>query len=119
MANTKKSPLQMMKDKFGGKETLVDRLIDVLGAGDDKAATKTRLLAISNAKLLRLFQVGSEIKDKFGSKEKLAQAVAEAAGKAKDSAYVARLVKMAEKTPARVLDLLKITTRRAKAEKAA
>jgi hypothetical protein len=109
MATTKKSPLQAMKDKFGDKETLVDRVLSVihLVEGEDKDALKSRLLAVSNRKLLRMFEVASEMKSKYGSPEGLAEAAAKAAGKAKDSAYVAKLTKLAQKSPARVLDVLK------------
>ena len=114
MATTKKSPVQVMKEKFGEKETLVDRLLGVITLGaEERDAAKTRLLAVSNKKLLRLFEVTSEIKSKYGSADKLAEAAAKAAGKAKDAAYVARLTKLASKSPSRVLDLLKSATKAA------
>jgi len=105
------SPLQKTKEKFGGKEALVDRVLGVLPvAAEDKDSTKARLLAVSNKKLLRLLQVTSEIKTTYGSAEKLAEAAASAVGKAKDAAYVAKLTRLAQRTPARVLDLLKSTS---------
>jgi len=62
------SPLQRTKEKFGGKEALVDRVLGVLPvAAEDKDSTKARLLAVSNKKLLRLLQVTSEIKTTYGS----------------------------------------------------
>ena len=113
MATTKKSPLQQMKDKFGEKETLVDRVLSVIGAGDEERdAVKSRLLAVSNKKLLRIFEIASEVKTKYGSPDKLAEAAAKAAGKAKDAAYIARLTKLAQKSPARVLDLLKAAAKK-------
>lgn len=108
MATTKKSPLQTMKEKFGEKEQLVDRILSVITLGDeDKDTVKSRLLAVSNKKLLRIFEVASEVKTRYGSAEKLAEAAAKAAGKAKDQAYVAKLAKIAQKSPARVLDMVK------------
>ena len=71
------------------------------------ASGLTRLLAASNKKLLRLLEVAHEIKDKYGSSEKLAEALASKLGRAKDQAYLAKLVKLAQRTPARVLDLLR------------
>jgi hypothetical protein len=112
---TKKSPLARQKDEFESKEKLVDRVLSVLGAitktDDDKDAFKARLLAASNKKLLRLFEVGSEIKSKYGSMEKLAQAVAAAMGRAKDTPFVQKLQGY---TPARLFDMAKIAEKRGK-----
>src|SRR6185369_1606576 len=69
---------------------------------EERDAVKSRLLAVSNKKLMRIFEVASEVKTKYGSPDKLAEAAAKAAGKAKDSAYLARLTKMAQKSPALV-----------------
>ena len=114
MATTKKSPLEIVKEKFTDKESLVDRVLGVIpNAGD--ADIKKKLLAASNAKLLRMLEVGSEVKSKYGSTEKLAEAAAQAVGKAKDQAYVAKLAAIAAKTPARVLDLVQVATKKAAA----
>ena len=115
MATKQKSPLMEMKEKFGGKETLVDRLLGVLEVEGEKDAFKTKLLAASNKKLLRLFEVTNEVKQKFGSPERLAEAAAKALNKAKDQAYVARLTHLAKTTPAKVLDLLRAAEKRNKA----
>lgn len=116
MATTKKSPLAQMKDKFQDKETLVERVVSVLpSGGDDVEALKKKLLAASNKKLLRLFEIGSEIKTKYGSTDALAAAAAAAVGKAKDQAYVAKLAGLAKKSPGRVLDMVSVATKRAKA----
>jgi hypothetical protein len=113
---TKKSPLQQTKDEFGSKEKLVDKLVSLLGSvskGDeDKDNLKSRLLAASNKKLLRLLDVAGTIKEKYGSVDKLADATAKALGRAKDAPYVAKLKTFA---PARLLDLLRAAEKRAKA----
>ena len=115
MASASHSPFKTMKDKHGEKESLVDRLLGVVDLGGlDKDAMKTKLLAASNKKLLRLLDVANEIKQKYGSTEQLAEAAAKALGKAKDQTYVARLTAMAKSTPARVLDLLRAAEKRAK-----
>ena len=124
MATTKKSPshspIQKMKDKFGDKETLVDRILAVITLGEEERdAAKTRLLAVSNKKLLRIFEISSEVKSKYGSADKLAEAAATAVGKAKDKAYIAMLAKLAWKTPARVLDLVKAAGKTKSKSKAA
>ena len=116
MATQKKSPLSQMKEQHKDKETLVDRLLSVIELGEtSKEDMKARLLAASNKKLLRLLAVGNEIKDKFGSTQKLAEAAAAAMGKAKDQAYVDKLVRLAQRTPARVLDLVHAAAAKTKA----
>jgi hypothetical protein len=72
-------------------------------------------LGASIKKLLRLLEVATEIRSKYGSSQKLAEAVAQAVGKAKDSAYIAKLVAMAKRQPARVLDMARSAAARAKA----
>jgi hypothetical protein len=112
---TKKSPLARQKDEHESKEKLVDRVISLLGSispsDEDKDSLKTRLLAASNKKLLRLHDVSNEIKSKYGSVEKLAEAVGSALGRAKDAPYITKLKSY---TPARLFDLLKNAEKRAK-----
>src|SRR5260221_14552031 len=91
----KKTPLARQKDEFGSKEKLVGRLVGLLGqitkVEGDKDDLKAKLLAASNKKLLRLFEVGAEVKEKFGSVDKLVDATAQALGRAKDLPYVTKL----------------------------
>jgi hypothetical protein len=115
MATAKKSPLARTKDEQESKEKLVDHLIGLLGqitkSDEDKDTLKARLLAASNKKLLRLYEVSGEIKSKFGSVEKLAEGVAGALGRAKDAPYVAKLKTFA---PGKLFDLLKAAEKRSK-----
>lgn len=112
MATQKMSPLAQMKEKFKDKESLVDRLLEVIErGGEEKDDLKARLLAASNKKLLRLFEVASEIKSKWGDRAKLAEALASLMGKAKDQPYIAKL---ASYTPARLLDLYHAVEKRTK-----
>ena len=91
MATNRKSPLQHMRDEHKDKETLVDRVLDVIDRGVvEKDEFKAKLLAASNKKLLRLLEAGQVIK-KVGSVQAVAEVIAKAAGKAKDKDYVARL----------------------------
>ncbi len=112
---TKKSPLARQKDEHESKEKLVDRVIGVLGSiaksDEDHDALKARLLAASNKKLLRLFDVGSQIKSKYGSVEKLAEALGGALGRAKDAPFIAKLKSHA---PAKLLDLMRTAEKRGK-----
>jgi hypothetical protein len=118
--SSKKSPLGRTKDEHGTKEKLVDKLVTLLGqirkVEEDKDELKARLLASSNKKLLRLFEVGSEIREKFGSLDKLADAAAGALGRAKDAPYLDKLKSI---TPARLLDLLHAAEKRGSKNKKA
>jgi hypothetical protein len=119
--STKKSPLARQKDEFGTKEKLVDRVMTLIGSiaksDGDKDELKAKLLAASNKKLLRLFEVGNEIKEKWGSVDKLADATAQALGRAKDAPYVSKLRAF---TPGKLLDLFRSASRgTAKSTKAA
>jgi hypothetical protein len=119
MATQKKSPMARMKDEHKDKETLVDRVLGVVEHGDSsKDDLKARLLAASNKKLLRLLEVGTEIKKQYGSSQKLAESLAAAVGKAKDNSYVAKMAKLAVRSPGRVLDMMRVAAARAKAARA-
>ena len=116
----KLTPVQKTNETHGSKEKLVDSLVSLLGSiqksDDDKDTIKTRLLAASNKKLLRLFEIGNTIKEKFGSVEKLAEETARAAGRAKDAPYIAKLKGFA---PARLLDLFRVSSKAKGQKKAA
>lgn len=110
--SAKKTPLQSVKDLYGGKEKLVEKILDLLERGEEETEElKKRLLAASNSKLLRLAKISEDVKSKYGSREKLAEAVAGALGRAKDSDYVKRL---GQYTPARLLDMAQHAARRAR-----
>jgi hypothetical protein len=106
----KKTPLQQVAD-LGGKDKLVDKLSDLLEKGEEsKDELKQRLLAASNAKLLRLHGIASEIKSKFnGSREKLVEAILGKLNKVKDADYKAKMLSF---TPGRLLDLYRSVERR-------
>ena len=88
-----KSPMQRVKDAFGDKEKLV-AAVEKLG-GDDLWVARTNenkgLAHVSNAKLLRLHRVLSEVKEKFGTREKLVDAILELEKRTKDAGYKQRL----------------------------
>ena len=101
--SAKKTPLQQMKEQFGGKEKLVDKVAGLVDAGEeDKDSLKARLLKASNKQLLRLAEVGRKVKEEFGGKDKLVAKVAQLYGRTKDKDYLAKLAKY---TPARLVDL--------------
>ncbi len=81
-----KTPLSLVKDKFGEKAKLVEAIEKLAGENLWLARTnKDKGLAhVSNAKLLRLHATFSEVKEKFGTREKLVDAVLELEKRSKD-----------------------------------
>lgn len=67
------NPLQNVKDQFGGKEELVEKLAPLLDRGPDESEAdfKDRLSRVSNKKLLRLLGREELLRDRFGSREAL------------------------------------------------
>src|SRR5262249_13053146 len=108
----KKSPLARVKDEFGGKDKLVDKIVGVLDSGDEsKDDLRKRLLSVANTKLIRLFSVATKTKQ-TGGHDKLAAATAAKLGRAKDKDYVAKLE---EYSNGRLIDMLTTAERRAAA----
>ena len=86
-----KSPLARVKEEFGGKDKLVDKIVGLLGSGDEpKEDMRRRLLGAANSKLVRLHGVATQVKE-LGGKDQLAGAAAQELGRAKDKDYVAKL----------------------------
>ncbi len=88
-----KSPSQIVKDKFGDKQKLVDAVKqfvnDDLWVGREN---KDKGLArVSNAKLLRLLETFTAVQAKWGTRGKLIDAVVEASGRTKDQGYRASI----------------------------
>jgi hypothetical protein len=110
-----KSPAAIVKEKFGDKAKLVAALGPF--TQDDlwlaRANTKKGLERVSNAKLLRLHQVFSEVKEKFGTRLKLVDAIADLEKRTKDEGYKKRL--LAYPVP-RLYDLYRSVTKRSRAE---
>jgi hypothetical protein len=83
-ANT---PLAIVKEKFGDKEKLVASLEKL--TSDDLWVARTNkdkgLAHVSNAKLLRLHALFTEVKEKFGTREKLIDAILELEKRTKDA----------------------------------
>jgi hypothetical protein len=106
-----KSPLALVKEKFGDKEQLVLALEKL--TGDELWVSRTNkdkgLAHVSNAKLLRLFATFTEVKDKFGTRDKLIDAILELEKRTKDAGYRQRL--SAWPVP-RLYDTYKTTSKR-------
>jgi hypothetical protein len=82
-----KTPLSIMKEKFGEKTKLVDAIEKLTSGGLWLARTNEAkgLAHVSNAKLLRLHATFTEVKEKFGTREKLVEAVLELEKRVKDA----------------------------------
>lgn len=115
-AALKKSPLTRVKDEFGGKDKLVDKIVGVLDAGDEsKDDLRKRLLGVANSKLIRLHSVATRTKS-AGGHDKLVTSTADTLKRGKDKDYVAKLDGFSD---AKLLDMLSVAERKAKAQAAA
>jgi hypothetical protein len=88
-----KSPVSIVKEKFGDKAKLVAAMASFT-QGDlwlARLNEKKGLARVSNAKLLRLYGILSEVKAKFGNRAKLIDAICELEKRAKDEGYKKRL----------------------------
>lgn len=90
-----KSPSQIVKDKFGDKNKLVEAVKQFVNQdlwvgreNKDKG-----LARVSNSKLLRLLETFTTVQSKWGTRGKLIDAVVEAAGRGKDTGYRASIEK--------------------------
>jgi hypothetical protein len=113
-----KTPLAVMKEKFGDKAKLVEAVEKLTGEDLWVARTnKSKGLAhVSNAKLLRLHGIFTEVKGKFGTREKLIDAILEIEKRTKDAGDRQRLL---EWPVPRLYDAYKSTAKRAAASKPA
>ncbi|HTB58920.1 MAG TPA: hypothetical protein VLC06_13665 [Polyangia bacterium] len=107
-AALKKSPLSRVKDEFGGKDKLVDKIVGILDAGDlSKDDLRKKLLGVANGKLIRLHTVATRTKE-AGGHDKLAATTAETLKRGKDKDYVNKL---GEYSNGRLLDMLTVAER--------
>jgi hypothetical protein len=115
---TRKSPLAIVKERFGEKAKLVEAVKGFMSEdlwlgrmSSDRGGLKG-LEHVSNAKLLRLHEIFTEVKEKFGTRDKLIDAILAAENRAKDAGYRKRLE--AHPVP-RLYDHYRSAARRAKA----
>ena len=113
-----KSPLAIVKEKFEDKAKLVEAVKGLateelwLGRTSKDRGHDRGLEHVSNAKLLRLHAVLSEVKDKFGTRGKLIDEILAAENRSKDAGLKKRL----EAYPVpRLYDLYKSAKKRAAA----
>ncbi|MBK8254503.1 MAG: hypothetical protein IPK82_17775 [Polyangiaceae bacterium] len=119
----RKSPLALVKEKFGDKEKLVEAVkafmnddLWVKRTAEDRGKDRG-IEYVSNAKLLRLHATFSEVKEKFGTRAKLIDALLDLEKRTKDAGYKKRV----EAYPVpRLYDAYKVAKRAAdRASKAA
>lgn len=91
---SKPSPLQIIKDKYGSKKDVANRLAEVLEPleGESKDEHVERLSRVANAKLLHLLSLADKV-TAHGGREGLTTKIAELSGLAKDKDFVASLAK--------------------------
>jgi hypothetical protein len=88
----KKSPLQIVKEKFENKDGLV-KAVRTLATDDlwiDRVNEDKDLERVSNRKLLRLHDTLSAVKKEFGSRSGLIDAILKAENRSKDGDYRTR-----------------------------
>lgn len=106
-----KSPLARVKEEFGGKDKLVDKIVALLGSGDEpRDDMRRRLLGAANSKLVRLHGVATQVKE-LGGRDQLASAAAQELGRGKDKDYVTKLGTF---TSGKLVDILQSAKRRNK-----
>ena len=111
-----KSPLARVKEEFGGKDKLVDKIVALLGSGDEpKDEMRRRLLGAANSKLVRLHGVATQVKE-LGGRDQLAGAAAQELGRGKDKDYVTKLGTFSS---GKLIDILQSARRRNKRKGAA
>lgn len=93
----RKSPLATVKEKFGDKDKLVEAVkalmtddLWVKRTAEDRGKDRG-IEYVSNAKLLRLHGVFTEVKETFGTRAKLIDAVLDLEKRTKDAGYKKRL----------------------------
>jgi hypothetical protein len=111
------SPLARVKEEFGGKDKLVDKIVGLLGvdAEESKDDLRKRLLGAANKKLIRMHAVASAVKQN-GGHDGLVTATASGLGRSKDKDYVEKLGSLSN---GRLLDMLGAATKRNKRTAAA
>jgi hypothetical protein len=106
----KETPLQAVKRQYGGKDKLIDAVVDDAKYDDEDAGeARERLKSVSNSKLLRLARVSAIVREKFGSRDKLIEGLSATLGRARDNDYINKLRTLSS---ARLLDVMKSAQRR-------
>jgi hypothetical protein len=108
----KQTPLQIVKDRYGTKDKLVDAVAALVerDQGETEEEHKKRLKYVSNAKLLHIAAQAERAKA-LGGREALIAKVLERKGQTKDHEYADRLKRL---SLGRLIDLVAGLERAAK-----
>lgn len=108
----KKTPLQIVKDRYGSKDKLIDAVAELVQPEEGESADdhKKRLKYVSNAKLLHLLGVAEQAKQ-LGGRDGMVDAILQLKGQPKDHEYRDRLKKL---STGRLVDLTQSLQRAAK-----
>ena len=89
----KQSPLQMVREQYGSKEKLAEKVIGLLDCGEDeeKEAFEHRVHTMSNKKLLRLWTSYETLKSSHGTAEALAEKIVKARFPGGNADYAAKI----------------------------
>jgi hypothetical protein len=91
------TPLSIVKERFESKDKLVAAVQELMTEElwlprlSQDLKGKKDIASVSNAKLLRIHRVLSEVKKEFGSRAKLIAAILEVENRSKDADYQKRL----------------------------
>ena len=113
-----KAPLSVVKDKFGDKKKLVDAVKAFAGSEElwlkrtsEDRGNDRGLEHVSNAKLIRLHTIFTEVKSKFGTRAALIEEILKLQNRGKDAGMKKRL----EAYPVpRLYDLFKSESKRSR-----
>jgi hypothetical protein len=113
-----KTPLSLVKEKFGDKAKLVEALEKLTSQDLWVARTNKNkgLGRVSNVKLLRLHATFAEVKEKFGTRDKLIEALLDTLQRSKDAGFRQRV---SEWPVPRLVDAYKSAVRRNSATRGA
>lgn len=113
-----KAPFAIVKEKFGDKTKLVEAVKTFMSEDlwVNRLNEKKGLDHVSNAKLLRLHRLFSEVKAEFGSCDKLVDAILTLENRSKDQDF---RVKLAAYPVPRLYDLYKSAKKRSARKPAA
>ena len=91
----KKTPLQMIKDRYGDKASALEALKALVGDDmvEDRFAESKGMSHVSNAKILRLIDTAAEVKKRWGTRGGLIDAIVKLE-KRKDEGFKTRLTKL-------------------------
>ena len=117
-----KSPLEIVKERFGEKAKLIEAVkafateeLWVARTNADRGGDRG-LEHVSNAKLIKLHDTFAAVKEKFGTRDKLIEAILVLEKRSKDAGFKKHL----EAYPVpRLFDRYKTAAKREKAQKAA